>query len=178
MKCLKIFAALFMMVCPLCLMAQEEQENKEKGPHYSEAFIPAFHFEVAFPDLDSKCHLACSSVSGLDRDLQVEEIQEGGVNTYSHRLPKPVKYKNLVLKRALTVDDSKNTVLTWIRNAMENFVIAPQTITVSMLNIEHKAVRSWTIYGAYPVKTSLSTIDASKNEILIDTIELAFQRFD
>jgi phage tail-like protein len=40
-----------------------------------------------------------SEVSGLEAQVEVEEYQEGGENTHTHRLPTRVTYPNLVLRR-------------------------------------------------------------------------------
>lgn len=57
----------------------------------------AFYFSVRLGFLE----LPFKEVSGLQVELELETIPEGGVNTHQHRLPKQLKHGNLVLKRAL-----------------------------------------------------------------------------
>ena len=58
----------------------------------------AFGFASRF----SACRWAASrEVSGLDREVQVEDFREGGVNDYTHKLATVTKYQNLTLKRGL-----------------------------------------------------------------------------
>jgi phage tail-like protein len=38
-----------------------------------------------------------SEISGLQAEVDVETIEEGGVNDYVHKLPKKTKYPNLIL---------------------------------------------------------------------------------
>ena len=63
--------------------------------------IPAFHFEVTFITKGTKVKnepsITFSEVSGIGIELQTEDIMEGGGNNYVIRLPKPPKFKNLVL---------------------------------------------------------------------------------
>src|ERR1700760_3026115 len=61
-----------------------------------------FHFEVHFElpgvkDID----MGFQSVTGLDNTLQTENINEGGVNLYTHVVPTRKKAGPLVMKRGL-----------------------------------------------------------------------------
>ena len=47
-----------------------------------------------------------SEASGLQVEVETEDYQEGGVNDYTHKLPKTLKHPNLVLKRRITDTDA------------------------------------------------------------------------
>ncbi len=47
---------------------------------------------------------AFQEVGGLEAEIEVETVVEGGENRFVHRLPKPVKHPNLSLKRGLASD--------------------------------------------------------------------------
>lgn len=134
-----------------------------------------FHFKVEF-------HLAGASgqsremrfqeVSGLKKELAVEEFKEGGENRFSHRLPAPAKYPNLVLKRGVLLNSK---LLDWCFDAIDNFSFTPIDITVTLLNEEHCPLLAWDFIKAYPLKWSTSDFKAQDNSILIETLELAYQ---
>src|SRR5437870_5655157 len=42
-----------------------------------------------------------TQVSGLDREVQVDDFREGGVNDYTHKLAGNTKYTNLTLRRGI-----------------------------------------------------------------------------
>lgn len=115
-----------------------------------------------------------SDVSGLSLEIQTEDFTEGGGNDYVIRLPKPPKARNLVLKRALSA--TPPDIVEWARKAVEEFVFEPRTLVLSIINYEGKPVKTWNFKSAYPVKLSLSDLSASKNEIVIETLELAYQK--
>lgn len=141
--------------------------------------IPVFHFAVSFVDdgtsADKAPTVPFSEVSGLSIDMQTEDLQEGGGNNYTIRLPKPPKFKNLVLKRALSA--TSPTVIDWARKAVEQFSFSTKTVIVSLRDYEDKSIKSWSFEGAYPVKLSLTDFNANKNELVIQTLELAYRRF-
>ena len=83
----------------------------------------AFHFKVEI-SLDGlhENDVRFQEVSGLSRDLGVEQVVEGGENRFEHRLPARGKFGNLVLKRGLLTESG---VIDWIKNAIENFEFKP-----------------------------------------------------
>lgn len=141
-------------------------------PYYPPA---AFHFRVRFEltgetDLDTRFQ----EVSGLDRELEVVNLDEGGENRFSYRLPGRAKYTNLVLKRGMVTNSE---LVRWFKAAVDNLEIKPVGVTISLLDRDHQPVRSWKLVGAWPVKWSVSSLDAQKNGIVVDTIELAYRYY-
>lgn len=114
-------------------------------------------------------------MSGLQAELALEELVEGGENRFSHRLPNRAKYGNLVLKRGLLKDSG---LIQWIRNAIDNLEIKPTNVTISLLNQDKEPLASWNVVNAYPVKWSVSEFKAQENGFVTETLELAFQYFN
>lgn len=149
-------------------MAEKNTETK---------YATAFSFDVSFNGKLKVDKMGWQEVTGLSRELGVEEISEGGENKFAWRLPKPAKYKNLVLKRAVCTDANANTVRTWARNAIENFEIKPCDLVITLRDEKFNPLRSWNVVGAYPVKMETSQLNANKSELAIETLELAFKYF-
>ena len=183
---------------------EEKKEGVEDRISYQK-MIPAFHFEVSFLKEESPNRLGqlpqeqekkveapvapgvmdnsnesqatpipFSDVSGLSLEIQTEDFTEGGGNDYVIRLPKPPKARNLVLKRALSA--TPPDIVVWAKRAVEDFVFEPRTLILSIVDYQGKAVKTWNFVKAYPVKLSLTDLSASKNEIVIETLEIAYQR--
>lgn len=135
----------------------------------------AFHFKVDI-GLDNlhEHDIRFQEVSGLSRELGVEQVAEGGENRFEHRLPSRGKFGNLVLKRGLLTESG---VIAWIKDAIENFEFKPADILVTLLDEEHKPLVAWSFVAAWPVKWSLGAFDAKKNEVVVETLELAYRYF-
>ena len=134
-----------------------------------------FHFRVSFTlggVTDNDFRFA--EVSGISASLGVQEVVEGGENRFTHRLPDRAKYANLILKRGLVSDSG---LISWIRDALENFTFKPTEVLVSLLNEKSEPLKSWNFIGAYPVKWSASDFKATDNAVVIETLELAYQYF-
>jgi phage tail-like protein len=136
--------------------------------------IPAvFHFKVDFGPSLHESDNRFQEVSGLTAEVTTEELREGGLNEYAHRLPTGVKYGNLILKRGFV--DSE--VSSWCRKAVQEFIFEPRLVTVTLLNEEHEPVSAWHFAGAYPVKWSVSdrqsvgAADQERNEMVAECVE-------
>ena len=133
-----------------------------------------FRVEFALPECQAN-DARFQSVSGLQAEVSVEELVEGGENRFSHRLPGRAKYGNLVLKRGFLKDSG---LVKWIRGAIESLDIKPVDVTISLLNEEKAPLASWSVVKAYPVKWSVSEFKAQENGFVTETLELAYQYFN
>lgn len=135
----------------------------------------AFHFKVEI-GLDGlhENDVRFQEVSGLSRELGVEQFAEGGENRFEHRLPSRGKFGNLVLKRGLLTESG---IITWIKNAIENFEFQPADTLVTLLDEEHNPLVAWNFVATWPVKWNLGAFDAKKNEVVVETLELAYRYF-
>ena len=134
-----------------------------------------FHFGVAVDSATASEDGAFQEVSGLEAEMELETVVEGGENRFVHRLPKPVKHPNLVLKRGIASDSSQ--LVAWCRSVFENDfaqAITPRGIVVSLRDADGEPLRSWSIGNAFPVKWRVEGFGAMKNEIAIESMEFAY----
>lgn len=113
-------------------------------------------------------------ISGFRVSMSPQTLEEGGQNTFIHRLPTRYNYENLVLERGLVLDSQLNSNFA---EAMTTFRFTPCTVLVSLLDENDNPVTAWTFFDAYPVNWSSSDLDANANSIVIETLELAYSRF-
>jgi phage tail-like protein len=140
------------------------------GPPLGFRFGVLFLFGGVIPNpLD----IRFSKVSGLGSTISTHTLQEGGQNLYSHRLPERVQYDNLVLERGLAVG---SLLVAEFNATMSLFKFNPSNVLVSLLDESALPVSSWLFMTAYPVKWSISTLDAEANQVVIETMELSYQR--
>ncbi|GAB4396907.1 MAG: hypothetical protein OHK0053_12070 [Microscillaceae bacterium] len=117
-------------------------------------------------------------VTGLSADYQTEEIAEGGENRFVHKVPKGVRYPNLVLKRGAVIKTSP--LVKWCEETIHQtvFPIKPKIVVISLLNQQHKVMMAWNVLQAYPVKYEVSGFNAESTQLLVESIELVYRRFE
>ena len=131
-----------------------------------------FHFKVNF---GQNKDVSFQEVSGLTAGMEPETLEVGGENMFTYRLPKRPTYSNLVLKRGMLINDP--ILIDWFKKAIENFEFKPVDVNVMLLKEDHEPLATWVFKQAYPVKWAISSFNAKGNEVVIETIELAYQYF-
>ena len=106
--------------------------------------------------------------------MGTEEVAEGGENRFVQKYPVRAKYPELVLKRGLLLNSE---VVSWVRQCIEDFVIQPRNIDISLLNEERQPLMTWHVVNAYPTKWAVSDLNASNNAVVIESIQLFYQYF-
>lgn len=131
----------------------------------------AFYFSVYI----GTDEVLCKEVSGLTTEMELETISEAGQNAYPLQLPKQMKHPNLVLKQALLPKDC--AAITWIKGILEgDFInkITPKQVIVNLMGQDKAVLYTWTCENAFPVKWEVDSLDAEKNNVLMETLEFAY----
>lgn len=109
-----------------------------------------------------------SDVTGLDMEVTTDEYQEGGVNDFTHQLLKTRSHSKLVLKRGVTDSD---VLWKWQQDIAQG-KIKRKTVRIVVLDEEGREVLGWRFVGACPVKWSASDLQATGNQVVVETLEL------
>src|SRR5258705_11721159 len=112
-------------------------------------------------------------VSGLSAEVETTTVSEGGQNLYTQKLPKGIRYSNLVLERGMVVGSPLNLEF---NAAMSLFKFATSNVLVTLLGEDKLPPAAWLFLKAYPVKWSTWDLNASNAALVIDTMELAYTR--
>jgi phage tail-like protein len=147
-----------------------------------EGYYPpaAFYFELTV--LESATSAAAKTdvdgsfqeISGIDRELEVQAVPEGGENRFAHQLPTRGRHPNLVLRRGIVTGDS--ALASWAEATIgSDFTkpIQPRTLLVTLMSAKDKLI-VWTFTDAYPVKWSTAGFKAMDNSIAVETLEMAY----
>ncbi|WP_299963877.1 phage tail protein [uncultured Roseobacter sp.] len=137
----------------------------------------SFQFTVRIAGSKAAVDTGFQEVSGLDAEREVVELKEGGENRFVHKLPGAVKASNLTLKRGMVLASSP--FFTWLKDTFESDLsrpVKPKSITVSLLDQKQKPLMTWNVVNAWPVKWQIGSLDATQNQIAMETVELAYDR--
>ena len=110
-----------------------------------------------------------SEVSGLQAETEFEEIREGGVNDYVHKLPKITKYPNITLKRGIIDSD---VLWKWHQDVV-NGKVERKTVFIILKDSEGNEKWRWEFDDAYPVKWTGPDLKADSSTVAVETLELA-----
>lgn len=119
-------------------------------------------------------------VTGLEVEVEVEELTEGGENSYTHKLPGRMTWPNMVLRRGVTQSDN---LLEWLtKSSGEQFSanhnkLERSTAAVTLISADGKRLRSWNFDGAFPVKWRGPSFAAGSNDAAVEELEIAHHGF-
>jgi phage tail-like protein len=144
-----------------------------------------FHFRVDFPAV-APGGFGFKEVSGIEVNWETETISEGGLNTYSYKVPGKISFPNLTLKRGIV--GMTSPLVAWLNIFMNlgvNGILATMghnnlttPINVTLLDENSLPNMMWSFVGAFPVKWSVDTLDSEDDDsVLIEEIELAYSYF-
>ncbi len=137
----------------------------------------SFYFNVKISG-NSSSDAAFQEVSGLSKELGIEEVVSGGENRFKYRLPTITTYSNLVLKRGIALADSP--LIEWCQDTLDTGLARPivtKNIMINLLNEQAQTTMSWSFEKAYPIKWVMADLKSQESTILIETIEFAYQYF-
>lgn len=125
----------------------------------------AFRFVVKIDGINQAVFTECTLPS---IEWDVEEVKEGGLNTYVHQLPGLRKAAKVILKNGIGTGD----LLDWYKKVM-NQEYARRPVTITLLDVAHERVMDWNITDAYPIKWSGPRLKSDDNTVAVETLELA-----
>jgi|688.fasta_scaffold1300213_1 phage tail-like protein len=142
--------------------------------------LPAFYFTVSVVGLamdrsaTARPDASFSEITGLESSVTTEDVREGGQNQFVHRLPTGSTQKNIVMKRGVVTQSSP--MADWAEATIGSTLASPiitQTLVVMLLGSDHTPKFSWNVRRAWPVRWDWGTLNSTRNEVLVETLEFA-----
>ena len=145
-----------------------------------------FNFHILFTMPDKKetvCEAEFSECSGLEMNMEVKTIKEGGNNSEQIHLAGPLTYGQLTLKRGMT---SNYDLWDWFENSQtdRNLRIDGEiqmlSVTRSIQNkkpvIKQTKNVVFKIFNCLPLKIVAPSLNAGQGEIALEEMQIAYER--
>jgi phage tail-like protein len=134
-------------------------------------FFVMFVENLAFPMV---LDMRFNKVSGLTVSAELKHVDSGGENNENYWSQGAAKYQNLVLSRGMPLFSPLRGKLEASLTSAKHFTA---TVFVFLQDESGLPVAAWQFENARPVKWQFSDLDASQGGAVIETIELAYERF-
>ena len=134
---------------------------------------PAFRFKLDISDNYSGLFSECT-LPTIEWD--VEEVKEGGLNTYTHQLPGQRKSSSRIVLKTGILAGPLSVLAGWFTGSMEytfKSAFTRKVVTVTLMDAQGDALVTWNLQDAFPVKWTAPQLKADSNAIAINTLELA-----
>jgi phage tail-like protein len=127
---------------------------------------PAFRFVVKLGDEAIAAFTECNLPV---IEWEMEEVKEGGLNTFVHMLPGRRKRPTITLKNGVGL--AQKMIDWYIAGMNEQFEY--KNVTVDLLSTPGKKTMTWEITNCMPIKWTGPQLKSSDNTIAIQTLEMA-----
>ncbi len=122
-----------------------------------------------YVEINGMTQAVFTEVSGLQVETTLMDYEEGGNNSFVHRLPTRTKVGNITLKRGIT---KANEFFQWYMKTVSGQTDR-RNITVIMYDTLGKEVCRWNFDQAFPVKWVGPQFSADGKTVAIETLEIA-----
>lgn len=128
--------------------------------------LTKFHFRVEW----GGSNISFQEVTGLEMTREKAEYR-GGTDTsfVKQQIPGMKTFGALTLKRGTFTGD--NDFFNWWNGTPPE----RRDLIIKLLNAEHKEVVTWVVLRAFPTKVTSTDLNATNNEVAIESIELAHE---
>jgi phage tail-like protein len=125
------------------------------------------------------------SCKGLGVELKYKPVEQGGVYSGDIALPDKLVYARVSLERAVEASSSE-AVQTWLKDYISQWQTYPlktsgeppvTTVVIQLLDYQLNKVMAWTLNDARPVKWSGPSMQATDNNVAIETLEFEHEGF-
>ena len=130
-----------------------------------------YYFKLEIDGIEVAHFVECS---GLKVHTEVYEIQEGGINGYTHKRPKGFKWDNIVLRFATS---SSTYLVQWIEHWLtgEYGDGVRRDGSITLMNNNGEDVKSWHFRRGWPVSWEGPQLNATNSELAIESLEIAHE---
>lgn len=114
-----------------------------------------------------------TKINGLSVDIETIDFREGGAGPAVQKLAGRVSYNNIELKWGLT---ESTEMWDWLMTAVKGEV-SRKNISIILRDTDGtKEVTRWNLDNAWPCSWKGAQLDATSNEVAIESLSLAHER--
>ena len=133
----------------------------------SEDPLQKFKFRVTIPGIPSQ--IGFQKVSGLSKEVNVVEYDESAFE-YTHELPGKTKFGEVTMERGMFSDSSMLDQMKVIQNPDYR-----TTMIVQLMDRFGNVQRTWKLAEAWISKWEGSDLDATSDDVAIETITVQYE---
>jgi len=128
-----------------------------------------YYFTIEIDGIQADRFFECE---GIEMSSTVFEIEEGGLNTSTHKRGSNSRSPNLILKKGI---NRNNELINWFQSNQSNQRIERKTLAVILMNNSGVEIKRWNFFGAFPCRYKVQTLDVYDKSFPIETIEIAYE---
>jgi phage tail-like protein len=127
----------------------------------------SYYFTVEIDGIQADRFFSCE---GLEVETSVYEIENGGLNTTTHKFHGRTRSPNLILKKGI---NNNNELFKWFQNNQDG-KFEKKNLSVVLLDSSGIEIKRWDFLRAFPCRWKVQSLDVHDNSFPIEIIEIAY----
>jgi phage tail-like protein len=129
-----------------------------------------FRYYVEVDGLVEGSFIECSGMA-MKRD--VLEVREGGVNSYTHKLPGRTTYGTITLRKGIMFSTG---LWEWYAEGLSDCKVRRRNITITQVSSYFNLPARWyTITNAFPESWEVSSLRSDSSQYAVESLTLTFE---
>jgi phage tail-like protein len=129
-----------------------------------------------FVEVDGLYESAFIECSGIKATRDVLEVKEGGVNSYTHKLPGRTSFGNITLRKGIMFSTK---LWEWYIEGLSDAKVTRRDITVVQYSSYFNMPARWyNIKNAFPVEWDVSSMRSDSSTFAVESLTLAFETLE
>jgi phage tail-like protein len=139
-------------------------ENEKKS-----AFLPNY-FGIEIQGIETGKFTRCD---GLEAETYIYEVEEGGLNTNTHKFFGRTRFPNLILENGIT---DNNDLYKWYKDTcLSDKKVDRKDGSIIMYNAAGDEIKRWNFYRAIPCRWVGPKLGYDVHGVAIERIEIAHE---
>ncbi|WP_028973406.1 phage tail protein [Spirochaeta cellobiosiphila] len=134
-----------------------------------ETFLPNY-FSIEIEGIETARFFRCD---GLEAETYIYEVEEGGLNTGTHKFFGRTRFPNIVLEHGVT---DNNELYDWYKTTvMEDNPVERKNGSVVLHNQAGEEIKRWNFFRAIPCRWVGPSLGTDRHGVAIERIEIAHE---
>ncbi len=133
--------------------------------------ITSYLFTVEIDGIETARFQRCD---GLEAETYVYEVEEGGLNTTTHKFYGRTRYPNIILEKGITENEA---LFIWYKETvLEDNKIERKNGSVVLKDTENNELKRWNFFRAFPCRWIGPRLESNMgSEYAVERIEIAHE---
>ncbi len=133
--------------------------------------ISSYFFTVEIDGIETARFQKCE---GLEAETYVYEIEEGGLNTSTHKFYGRTRYPNLILEKGITENEA---LFKWYKETvLEDKKVERKNGSIILKDSENNELKRWNFFRAFPCRLIGPKLESNLgSEFALERIEITHE---
>jgi phage tail-like protein len=130
--------------------------------------LSSHYFTVEIDGIQTDRFFSCE---GLEIETAVYELENGGLNTTTHKFKGRTHSPNIILKKGI---NKNNELVKWLQRNQNDSKLEKKTLSIILMDLAGIEIKRWNLKNAFPCRWKVDVLNTHDNSFPVEIIEIAY----